>query len=68
MRERLYNMKNTKTGISKETALKMFYYAGYNTEALLLRANNIITKINSNSGYYFSGDILSAIGFDVGNI
>lgn len=50
--------------IDHRTALKIFWNNGYNTEALLLKANELIlaTPLASvKNGYWYADDIIQAL-------
>lgn len=47
--------------VNKRTALKMFWDAGFDTGALLLKANEILQGLPSKAGYYLASQVSEAI-------
>jgi hypothetical protein len=51
-----------RVAVSRRMALQMFWNNGFDNEAALLRANEIIGQLNQASeGYYYADDVVAAI-------
>lgn len=55
-------MNVNELAVNQRTALKMFWDAGHNTEAQLIRANDLLKTIKQpSSGYWYAKDVSKAI-------
>jgi len=51
-----------KTGISKKSALRMFYDAGFDSEANMIAANESLSALKQpTEGYYMASDVSAAV-------